>query len=84
LLEGVAGAVARGGLLVYSTCSLEPEETDAVVATFLAAHPEFHLDTPAPALHQPADLVDGGGLLRAWPHRHGTDGFFVARLRRAR
>ncbi len=83
LLEGVAGAVARGGLLVYSTCSLEPEETDAVVAAFLAAHPEFELDAPPPALPQPADLVDGRGLLRAWPHRHGTDGFFVARLRRA-
>ncbi len=84
LLKGVAGAVAKDGLLVYSTCSLEPEETDAVVAAFLAARPEFVLDDPAPILAQPADLVDGEGLLRAWPHRDGTDGFFVARFRRQR
>ena len=82
LLEGVAGAVARGGLLVYSTCSLEPEETDAVVAAFLAAQPEFQLDASVPGLLRTADLLDGEGLLRAWPHRHKTDGFFVARFRR--
>ena len=81
LLAGVAGAVAGGGLLVYSTCSLEPEETDAVLAAFLALHPDFHLETPGP-IGPGADLLDGDGLLRAWPHRHGTDGFFVARLRR--
>jgi len=84
LLEGVAGAVAADGLLVYSTCSLEPEETDDVVAAFLAAHPEFRPDDPRMALPQAADLVDGQGYLRTWPHRHGTDGFFVARLRRIR
>lgn len=84
LLEGVAGAVAKDGLLVYSTCSLEPEETDEVMGAFLAAHPEFRLDDPRPALAQAAELVDGQGYLRAWPHRHGTDGFFVARLRRIR
>ncbi|HWT78016.1 MAG TPA: RsmB/NOP family class I SAM-dependent RNA methyltransferase, partial [Candidatus Methylomirabilis sp.] len=82
LLDGVAGAVAVTGFLVYSTCSLEPEETDEVISTFLAAHPEFCLDDPRPTLCQAADLVDKGGCLRAWPHRHGTDGFFVARLRR--
>ena len=84
LLEGLAGAVAADGLLVYSTCSLEPEETDQVVAAFLAAHPEFRLDDPRTTLPQAGDLVDGQGYLRTWPHRHGTDGFFVARLRRIR
>lgn len=83
LLAGVAGAVARDGLLVYSTCSLEPEETEAVIRAFLALHPEFHLETPGP-IWPGADLPDAAGLLRAWPHRHGTDGFFVARLRRER
>jgi 16S rRNA (cytosine967-C5)-methyltransferase len=82
LLEGVAEAVAIGGFLVYSTCSVEPEETDEVVAGFLATHSEFHLDDPRPVLGRAADLVDDPGYLRAWPHRHGTDGFFVARLRR--
>jgi len=81
LLAGVAGAVAVGGLLVYSTCSLEPEETDHVVHDFLRSHPGFALEAPGPALQPFADpAVDG--ILRAWPHRHDTDGFFVARLRR--
>lgn len=84
LLEGVAGAVAVNGFLVYSTCSVEPEETDEVITTFLAAHPEFRLDDPRPALARAAELVDGQGYLRTWPHRHGTDGFFVARLHRIR
>jgi len=84
LLEGVAGALAVDGLLVYSTCSLEPEETDEVVGAFLAGHPEFRLEDPRPAFPQAADLVDSQGCLRTWPHRHGTDGFFVARLRRIR
>ncbi len=81
LLEGTAGAVAPGGLLVYSTCSLEPEETDDVVARFLGRHPDFALEAPGLSL-QPFAVSAARGLLRAWPHRHGTDGFFVARLRR--
>jgi len=82
LLEGVAAAVAQDGLLVYSTCSVEPEETEEVVVAFLAAHPEFRLDDPRSSMPQAADLVDRQGFVRTWPHRHGTDGFFVARLRR--
>ena len=84
LLHGVAGAVAPDGVLVYSTCSLEQEETDAVSAAFLDAHPDFRLDGQWPALPPAAHLTDERGCLRAWPHRHGTDGFFVVRLRRSR
>lgn len=82
LLAGVADAVAPGGLLVYSTCSLEPEETDAVTADFLATHPSFQVEDPGPAFRGRGHFLDGEGYLRSWPHRHGTDGFFVARLRR--
>lgn len=81
LLAGVAGTVAGGGLLVYSTCSLEPEETDQVIRDFLRSHPGFSLEAPGPALQPFADPAMEG-ILRAWPHRHDTDGFFVARLRR--
>ncbi len=84
LLEGVAAAVAEDGLLVYSTCSLEPEETDVLVEEFLRAHPEFSREDPRVAVAAGGDLVAEDGFLRAWPHRHGTDGFFVACLRRGR
>lgn len=84
LLMGVAPLVKPGGVLVYSTCSLEPEETDLVVERFLSDVPDFAVDDPQKALPPAAaDLVDSAGVLRTWPHRHGIDGFYAARLRRS-
>lgn len=82
LLDGASGAVAPNGLLIYSTCTLEPEETDHVIDAFLGRHAAFHLEAPDRGLEAFADPVRRG-VLRAWPNRHDTDGFFVARLRRA-
>ncbi|MFM8567115.1 MAG: transcription antitermination factor NusB [Gemmatimonadota bacterium] len=80
ILRGAAEAVAPGGLLIYSTCSLEPEEDDAPVEAFLAEHPEWSLEPP-PEGTVPASTLDAGHL-RVLPHRHATDGSFAARLRR--
>ncbi len=80
ILEAAAAIVAPGGLLVYSTCSMEPEENDQRVDAFLSAHPEFTLEPP-PAGAVPAEVLDAGRL-RVLPHLHGTDGSFAARLRR--
>ena len=52
-----------------------------MIDAFLARHPAFALEAADPNLHTFADPVRRG-ILRAWPHRHDTDGFFVARLRR--
>jgi 16S rRNA (cytosine967-C5)-methyltransferase len=83
LLRGVAPLVRSGGTLVYSTCSLEPEETDVVVEAFLRDLPDFAADDPRASLPPPAaELVDDAGALRTWPHRHGIDGFYAIRLRR--
>jgi len=84
LLESVAGLIRPGGCLLYSLCTLTPEETDGVVADFLDAHPEFvreDLRRTAPQGWQ--ELFDGSGALRTLPHRHGgMDAFFAVRFRR--
>jgi 16S rRNA (cytosine967-C5)-methyltransferase len=81
ILRTAADAVKPGGWLVYSTCSLEPEENEEQVQGFLDKHQDFRLDPP-PDGSVPASALDGG-LLRVLPQRHGTDGAFAARLRRS-
>jgi 16S rRNA (cytosine967-C5)-methyltransferase len=80
IMKQAATAVRPGGLLVYSTCSLELEENDEQVTHFLAEHPGWTIEPPPEGV-VPASALDGG-LLRVLPQRHGTDGAFAARLRR--
>ena len=80
LLESGASAVASGGRLVYSTCSIEPEENEQVVSRFLEKTTLFRLIKP----DAPEALITGEGFVRTFPHRDGTDGFFVAVMERVR
>jgi len=81
LLHGAAPAVRPGGVLVYSVCTTEEEEGKGVVEAFLRDHRGF---TPE-GFTLPGELREAGGSagsVMLLPHRHGTDGFFIARLRR--
>ncbi len=78
MLENAARLVRPGGVLVYSTCTIEPDENQETVAGFLRNHPEFSLDDAKRYVH-PA-LVTPEGFVATFPHRHGMDGSFAARL----
>jgi 16S rRNA (cytosine967-C5)-methyltransferase len=88
LLAGAVRYLKPGGRLVYVTCSLLPDEDNDRIAAFVAAHPEFSPVPPAdviaaaglPALSEASRASETGLILS--PHRTGTDGFFVAMLRR--
>ena len=80
LLAAGGRRVRPGGVLVYSVCSFEPEETYDVVEEFLARNPAFILEAPGSAV--PEDVVDEHGFMRLLPHVHGCDGVFAARFRR--
>jgi len=80
MLEAAAALVRPAGVLVYSTCTIEPVENEEVVEHFLRAHPNFELE---PATNWVAEeFTDSRGYIQTWPHVHGMDGSFAARLRR--
>jgi 16S rRNA (cytosine967-C5)-methyltransferase len=81
LLESAARQVKPRGTLVYSTCTISPLENDRQIADFLDTHSDFAADDLGAERPELASAVDGR-FLQLLPHRHGTDGFFIARLRR--
>ncbi|HEY4279552.1 MAG TPA: 16S rRNA (cytosine(967)-C(5))-methyltransferase RsmB [Conexibacter sp.] len=82
ILAAGAAALAPGGTLLYVTCTISPEENEGVIERFLAGAPGFELDdlgAELPAFKSSRTPT----TLQLLPHRDGTDGFFLARLRRA-
>jgi 16S rRNA (cytosine967-C5)-methyltransferase len=82
MLTQLAGVVRPGGRLIYSTCSSEPDENDAVVRGFLAARPDFRRVIPARFAERAelAALLDSEGALTTLPFRDGLEAFYAACL----
>jgi 16S rRNA (cytosine967-C5)-methyltransferase len=85
ILASAARLLKPGGRLVYATCSLLPQENEAVAQAFGQAHPGFRavpvrelLEQLKVAAAEPLTSGDHGEYLRLWPHLHATDGFFAA------
>ncbi len=81
ILASAAAAVKPGGVLVYSTCTVEKSENQEVVEAFLAAHPEFTLEKTGSFLPM-AGAHAADAMVQLYPQRDGTDGFFIARMKR--
>jgi len=79
ILENASRYVKAKGTLLYSTCTILNRENQGIVKAFLKKHPEFALETFY--LPGPIGQVEEG-MITLWPHRHGTDGFFIAKLRK--
>ena len=78
ILENAATYVKPGGTLIYSTCTILPEENEQVTDAFLAEHPDFSREI----FTLPSPVGETDGQLTLWPQRHGTDGFYICRMRR--
>ena len=74
ILENAASYVKPGGILIYSTCTILPEENEDVVDTFLSQYSNFSRESHP--------LCANGGEITLWPHKHQTDGFYICRMRR--
>jgi 16S rRNA (cytosine967-C5)-methyltransferase len=78
LLSKAAQLVKPGGIVVYSTCSIEPEENFNVVKKFLEENPNFKLESAQDKF--PQEILDENGCVQTFPHRHKMDGAFAAKL----
>ena len=78
ILDNAARYVRPGGTLVYSTCTILPEENEQVTEPFLAEHADFGLEP----FELPLPVGKSDGSLTLWPQRHDTDGFYICRMTR--
>ncbi|NLB41699.1 MAG: 16S rRNA (cytosine(967)-C(5))-methyltransferase RsmB [Clostridiales bacterium] len=82
ILDTCSEYVKPGGVLVYSTCTINLEENQNVVMDFLEKHPEFKLDNPVPYVPDSLKSAIKDGMIQLIPSLHQVDGFFISRMRR--
>ena len=82
--ESIAPMVKVGGTLVYSTCSILPQENEAQIRAFLERHPEYAVMPMAAELPEALAQQEGEFGLQMLAHRDGTDGFYVCRMKRVK
>jgi NOL1/NOP2/sun family putative RNA methylase len=91
LIESAFSKLKKGGTLVYSTCTLEPEENEGVISYLLNAHPDAQAEEINLPLKKGRPIAEWEGekyhpdvskTLRLWPQDNDTEGFFVARIRK--
>jgi 16S rRNA (cytosine967-C5)-methyltransferase len=78
ILSNAAALLKKGGVLVYSTCTITPEENDWVIEKFLGIRKDFRLRDGSEFVDP--EVVDQNGMVRTLPHIHKTDGSFACRL----
>jgi len=81
LVHQAAGLGGKNGILVYSTCTIHPPENQEMIAWFLHSHPGWALQR-ADQTDAPSACVSADGCIETWPHRHGMDGSFAAKLQK--
>lgn len=81
ILINAASRLKKGGLIVYSVCTVTREENEAVIEDFLLQLRDFHLLPPPETINH--SMIDARGFLRTSSDRHGTDGFFAAVMTRS-
>jgi 16S rRNA (cytosine967-C5)-methyltransferase len=82
ILANLADFLSSDGIMLYSTCSTSTEENEGVIDDFLTARGDFMVEDLRELFPDYSPLFTDRGFFRSWPHRHGMDGFFAARLRK--
>ena len=84
ILDAIAPMVKVGGTLVYSTCSILPQENEEQIRAFLERHPEYEIQPMGAELPEKLAAHENALGLQMFAHRDGTDGFYVCRMRRVK
>ncbi|HHU49758.1 MAG: 16S rRNA (cytosine(967)-C(5))-methyltransferase RsmB [Caldicoprobacterales bacterium] len=83
ILSACRSYVKPGGVLVYSTCTINPAENEEIIRAFLANNPEYYLEDVLSIVPDSLHSAVQNRLIQLIPSRHGIDGFFIARMRRS-